>query len=168
MAWVIYDAYGKPTASYRTKAAAQLAKSSIFRGAKGLKLRKISGTPKKNPSGGTRWEVYQSGHYIGQVTAQTAAAAKRKARYEWGSSGELSDAQLAKITVRKSSTSTNPRKVKLPSKWTNAKVRVDQKGNVQIGLAQNPFLGKGGTLAKGVKSVTAAAKKVARKVKRKR
>lgn len=62
----------------------------------------------------------------------------------------------------------NPRKVKLPSKWTNAKVRVDAKGRVQIGLAKNPFLGKGGTLAKGVRSVKAAAKKVARKVKRKR
>ncbi len=47
----------------------------------------------------------------------------------------------------------NPRRVKLPSKWTNAKVRVDGKGNVQIGLAQNPLSAKGGKPVKNVKSV---------------
>lgn len=57
-------------------------------------------------------------------------------------------------TVRWQGPAVNPRRVKLPSKWTNAKVRVDAKGRVQIGLAKNPFLGKGGTLARGVKSVT--------------
>lgn len=49
----------------------------------------------------TTWNVFSGGYYIGQVTAKTAAAALRKARYEWGSSSELSDAQLAKFTVRK-------------------------------------------------------------------
>lgn len=48
----------------------------------------------------------------------------------------------------------NPsRSVKLPSKWTNAKVRVDSQGNVQIGLPKNPRELKGGKAVQNVKSV---------------
>jgi hypothetical protein len=54
--------------------------------------------------------VFASGSHIGQVQAATPAAALRKARYQWGSSGEWSDAQLRKFTVRLASG--NPRKVK--------------------------------------------------------
>jgi hypothetical protein len=49
----------------------------------------------------------------------------------------------------------NPR-VKLPSSWTPAKVRVTPSGDVQIGLSQNPMGMKGGRVARGVKRVEAA------------
>ena len=48
----------------------------------------------------------------------------------------------------------NPRRVKLPSKFTMMPVRVNKKGEVQIGV--NPSkLGSGGRFAKCVKSVEA-------------
>lgn len=47
------------------------------------------------------WFVFYAGSYIGTVTAKTSAAALRKARYEWGSSGAWTDAQLKQFSVRK-------------------------------------------------------------------
>lgn len=48
----------------------------------------------------------------------------------------------------------NPKRVKLPGKWTAAKVRVDSKGRVQLKV--NPAkLGSGGRFAKCVRSVEA-------------
>src|SRR5438552_10251807 len=49
----------------------------------------------------TVWMVLYGGSYLGTVQAKTAAAALRKARYEWGSGGEWTDAQLKKFSVRK-------------------------------------------------------------------
>jgi len=46
----------------------------------------------------------------------------------------------------------NPRRVKLPAKWTSAKVRVNRKGEVQI--AVNPGTLGTGRFAKCVKSVS--------------
>ena len=47
----------------------------------------------------------------------------------------------------------NPR-IKLPAKWTNAKVRVDQKGNVQVKLSASKV--GAGRVARGIKSVKKA------------
>lgn len=46
------------------------------------------------------WYVFYGGSYLGQIKAKTAAAALRKARFEWGSSGEWTDADLKKFTVK--------------------------------------------------------------------
>jgi len=60
------------------------------------------------------------------------------------------DGSYSSITIPKA----NPHRIKLPAKWTAAKIRVDDKGQVQI--AVNPSkLGSGGRFAKCVKSVEA-------------
>ena len=63
---------------------------------------------------------------------------------------DVPDAAWKKAVRRES----NPRRVKLPSKFTMMPVRVNKKGEVQIGV--NPSkLGSGGRFAKCVKSVEA-------------
>lgn len=48
----------------------------------------------------------------------------------------------------------NKPKIKLPSRWTNSQMRVNEKGEVQIRVNPNK-LGSGGRFAKGVKSIKA-------------
>jgi len=69
------------------------------------------------------WYVYYAGNYIGQVRAKTAPAALRKARYEWGTGSEFTDAQLKRITVRLA----NPRR-KNRSGETKAFRRLQKEG----------------------------------------
>lgn len=69
------------------------------------------------------WMVFYAGSYLGTITAKTAAAALRKARYEWGSSGEWTDAQLKKFTVRKQNAAhhrSNPTKAQRKTKTRKA------------------------------------------------
>lgn len=103
---------------------------------------------RRNPSRVTVSKTY--GGYRVYVDGKAVSGARGGA---W-SKKEATD--IAKQIRAEGRSRTNPR-VKLPSKWTNAKVRVDGKGNVQIGLAQNPMGSKGGKVCKNVKSVKANA-----------
>ena len=95
------------------------------------------------------------------MLAGGASGFPTKATAEWfvGSNGlrgvtiERQSVSGRPLAKRKPKSKTNPR-VKLPSKFTLMPVRVNKKGEVQIGV--NPAkLGSGGRFAKCVKSVEA-------------
>ena len=67
-------------------------------------------TKRKNRAGLKKvFEVYYQGGYIGRVEAKTAGAALRKARFEWGSSGDI---DTKKMKVKQlGQLYSNPRKV---------------------------------------------------------
>ena len=120
------------------------------------------------------WQVTLDGNYIGQISAASKGAALRMARYEWGSSSSLSDADLKRFKVNPKKRA-NPRQphrrvrkalkkyvgkqLGLPTQYTPAKVRVDSKGEIDIKFSRPP---KGATRNPKRFSVTANGRKKAR------
>lgn len=84
------------------------------------------------------FEVYYKGGYIGRVEAKTAAAALRKARYEWGSSGDYrDDPNLKKMTVRQlGQLHGNPRRVRSNSTTLHnlASVKITRNRDGTVGI----------------------------------
>jgi len=89
----------------------------------------------------TVWEVYYSGGYLGTVTAKSSAAALRKARHEWGSSGEWSDAQLRSFKVHRRNPSRRRNPTKAERRLSARKAATDRRVATALAKylrAQNP------------------------------
>ena len=87
---------------------------------------------------------------MGTVTAKTAAAALRKARYEWGSSGEWTDAQLKKFTVRKANPASGRHVTKAQKREKAKKLSAKRR----IAKALQNFVRKANPAAKGMVKAT--------------
>jgi hypothetical protein len=119
------------------------------------------------------WKVFDSRmnnyEYLGSVMASSKSKALAKARKVfWSQKVTVREKDNPKPNSRKRTPASkrmgaalkkwvrsqkNPR-IKLPAKWTNAKVRVDQKGQVQVKISASKV--GAGRAARGIKSVKKA------------